>query len=174
MKKIILQTLAGTSAAILMAVIFTQFAVSGQIKTGRESQSALIDGSDGAKIVGVWETRVKVRNCQTGAEFKNFRALLSYAAGGTMQETNSGYAPNLGTHGHGAWKYLGGNRYSNKFKFFLFKADGSYDGWQKVSQQIDLSADGKQFNAAASIEIFDADDKPTQTVCATATAVRFE
>lgn len=174
MKRIILQTFGATMAAILLVVVFVQFEVSGQIRAGKVRQTELIGGSDDGKIVGVWDARITLRNCQTGASIKNFRALLAYAAGETMEETNSGTAPSLTTHGHGAWKHLGGNRYSNKFKFFLFKADGSYNGWQKVSQQIDLSADGKQFKAVASVEIFDVDDKLAQKGCAAAAAVRFK
>ena len=122
----------------------------------------------------MWDAQVTVRNCQTGAAVRSFRSLLTFAAGGTMQETTAGTAPNLRSPGHGVWRHLGENRFSDAFKFFRFKPDGGYDGWQKISRQIDLSANGNQFAATASIEIYDADDNLAQTGCATAAAVRFE
>lgn len=170
MKITFLKVMARTGSAFLLIIVFAQVWVFAQNTTGKQIQI----GNDAGKIVGVWNAHVTVRNCQTGAAIQNFRSLLTFAAGGTMQETTAGTAPNLRTPGHGIWRHLGENRFSNAFKFFRFNHDGTYAGWQKISQQIDLSADGKQFTATASIEIYDADDKLAQTGCATATATRFE
>jgi len=170
MKRTFLKIMAGTGLAFLLIAVFAQVWASAQNTTEKQIQPENGVG----KIVGVWNAQVTVRNCQTGAAMQSFRSLLTFAAGGTMQETTAGTAPNLRTPGHGVWRHRGDNRFSNAFKFFRFNADGTYAGWQKISQQIDLSADGKQFSATASIEIYDANDKLAQTGCATAAATRFE
>ena len=174
MKTTFLKIIAGTGLAFTLIVVFAQFWAAAQNTTGKQSPTGNTAGNNAGKIVGVWDAQVMVRNCQTGAAMQSCRSLLNFAAGGTMQETTAGTAPNLRSPGHGVWRHLDENRFSNAFKFFHFKADGNYDGWQKTSQQIDLSADGKQFTATASIEIYDANDQLAKTGCATAAAVRFE
>lgn len=170
MKKIFLKVTAATGLAFLLTAVFAQVWASAQNASGEKIKTE----NSAAKIVGVWDARITIRHCQTGAALQSFRSLLTFAAGGTMQETTAGSAPNLRSNGYGVWRQTGENSFSNSFKFFRFKADGSYDGWQKVRQQIGMSASGNEFSATSSIEIFDTDDKLIQTGCATATATRFE
>lgn len=174
MKRTFLKIIAGTGLTFTLIVVFAQFWTAAQNTPGKQSPTENTAGNNAGKIVGVWDAQVTVRNCGTGAAIQSFRSLLTFAAGGTMQETTAGTAPHLRSPGHGVWRHLGETRFSNAFKFFRFNADSTYDGWQKISQQIDLSANGNQFTATASIEIYDADDQLAQTGCATAAAVRFE
>jgi hypothetical protein len=118
-------------------------------------------------MIGTWDIRVTLRNCETGASIKTLRALNTFASGGTLIETGARATPNLSGLGHGTWRHIGGQSYSAVLRFFRFSEDGTIAEMQKITRHIELSDDGKEFVATACAEIFDADDGLIRTCCAT-------
>jgi hypothetical protein len=127
-----------------------------------------------AEMVGTWDIRVTLRNCETGASIKTLRAMNTFACGGTLIETGAQATPNLSNFGHGAWRHIGGQSYRAVLLFFRFNQDGTIAEMQKITRHIELSDDGKEFTSTASLEDFDADDSLIRTNCATETARRLE
>jgi hypothetical protein len=125
-------------------------------------------------VIGTWGIRVTLRNCQTGDPIKTFRALNTFSCGGTLIETGARAAPNLCNLGQGTWRHIGGQNYCAVLRFFGFDRNGTFAETQKVTRHIELSDDGKEFTATASVEVFDADDCLIRTTCATETARRLE
>ncbi len=129
----------------------------------------------GQKIEGLWDSRVTIQDCQSGAVLKAFRAQELFIRGGSLIDTNA--APNAPTTrgpGFGRWEYLGGQRYTATFRFFRFNPDGTFAGVQKVTRAIELNADSNQYTGAVIFESFDANDQLIQTGCGTETSTRLE
>jgi hypothetical protein len=80
----------------------------------------------------------------------------------------------LRSAGQGTWRHIYGRDYTAVLRFFRFHPDGTFAETEKVTQRIELSADGNEFTATASIEVFDPDDSLIQINCATETAKRLE
>lgn len=123
---------------------------------------------------GTWDLRVTLRDCQTGSPLKTIRALSTFGRSGTLIETYAIEAPSQRSVAQGTWQHSGGRDYTAVLRFFRFHPDGTFAETQKVTQRIELSADGNEFTAIASIEVFDSDDSLIQINCATETARRLE
>jgi hypothetical protein len=123
------------------------------------------------RILGVWDSRVTIRNCQTGASITSFRAMETFLSGGGLIDTNAA-PPSTRGPGFGKWQYLGGSQYSATFRFFLYNADGSFAGVRRVSRTIDVNGDN--LTSTVSIQVFDTNDVLTSTACATEIATRVE
>jgi len=123
------------------------------------------------RIEGVWDVRVTIRQCDTGAFIRNVRAMNMFIHGGTLTET----APNLLRGSSlGTWGPVGAHDYTAVFRFFRFNPDGSFAGTTKVTRNIELSRDANEFTATGSFENFDANDNLISSGCATETASRLE
>jgi hypothetical protein len=127
---------------------------------------------EGEQMEGTWDMRVTPRDCQTGRSLGTFRALSTFSCGGTMIEVDAGEPPGRRSTGQGSWRHLGERCYETVLRFFVFHPDGTHAETQKVTRLIELSADGDEFSATASVEVFDADDSIVRTLCATTTARR--
>jgi len=160
-------TIAGTFLALIMIFGAAQVNVSGQ-----ENDS---DQKASKSIVGVWETVVTVRNCETGGPLApEFQGLSTYNSGGTYTETASGN-PILRSPAHGIWERENGWRnYSLKFVFLRFNASGAFIGKQRVFQTIELSEDGDQLTSSGRFEVLDPNGNVVGSGCSTVTATRFE
>jgi hypothetical protein len=76
--------------------------------------------SQSRKLEGTWRVQVTIRDCQSGAAVRTFPALLTFARGGTLTETTTGFPPALRTPGHGFWRHTGGQTYIAVSEAFLF------------------------------------------------------
>jgi hypothetical protein len=123
---------------------------------------------------GTWDLRVTLRDCQTGGPLKTFCALSTFGHSGTLIETYASEIPSHRSVGQGTWRHIGGRDYAAVLRFFRFHPDGTFAETEKVTQRIQLSADGNEFTATASIEVYDPDDTLIKTDCATETAKRLE
>ena len=161
-------TIAGTFLASLIVFGFAQIYVSGQENTS--------DKKTAKSIVGVWETAVTVRNCETGAPLApEFQGLSTYNSGGTYTESSGGGNPVLRSPGHGIWERENGWRnYSLKFVFLRFNSSGVLIGKQKVFQTLELSENGDQLTSSGRFEVLDLNGNVIGSGCSTAAATRFE
>ena len=87
---------------------------------------------------------------------------------------NAASNPARATTGHGIWEHAGGRRFTNTIVSFLFNADGSFAGTQKVTRNIELDpVDPDLFTSTNSVEITDPAGNVT-TRCSSETGHRLE
>lgn len=130
--------------------------------------------SHGGKLEGTWRMQVTIRDCGSGAALRTFPAFLTFAQGGTLTETTTGFPPALRTPGHGVWEHLGGQTYRAVSEAFLFNPAGAWTGRQRLTQIIEVSNDGEEMNSNATNEIFDTNGNLIANGCATAVGTYFE
>lgn len=102
-------------------------------------------------IEGVWDSRVTIRNCQTGAALTTFRAMETFVRGGSLVDTNAAPTSTRGP-GFGRWQHEQGSQFSATFRFFLYNPDGSFAGVRRVSRTIFV--DGDNLTSVVNIEVF--------------------
>ncbi len=164
MKNTFLKTIGGAALAILMLIGCAQIFVSGQSESIREPG-----------IVGVFQTTVTQRNCQTGSPTGTFVGLLTFNQGGTLAETSSALSPALRTPGHGVWSFEpNSQQYSLAFMFYRFNPDGTFAGRTVVRQTLTLAPRGNELTSSNTVEAYGANGNLLGTSCATAVGTRFE
>jgi hypothetical protein len=96
--------------------------------TAQKSDGAGKSESQARKLEGTWRVQVTIRDCQSGAALRTFPALLTFARGGTLTETTTGFPPALRTPGHGFWRHTGDQTYTAEpplrglHQVFIFQA----------------------------------------------------
>ncbi len=140
----------------------------------QDTQSQEKSESKGKKLEGTWRVQVTIRDCTSGAALRTFPAFLTFAQGGTLTETTTGFPPALRTPGHGIWEHLGGRSFRAVSEAFLFSPAGGWIGRQRLTQIIEIGNHGEELNSNATNEIFDVNGNLTVTGCATATGSYFE
>jgi len=124
--------------------------------------------SQAGKLEGTWRVQVTIRDCQSGAALRTFPAMLTFAQGGTLTETTTGFPPALRSPGHGVWEKIGGHNYRAVSEAFLFNPANSWTGTQRLSQIIEIGSEPDGFKSTATNEIFDINGNLIVTGCATA------
>lgn len=164
--------------AIATAATFT-IPLSGHTREER----AVVQSPDAHPLVGVWLTRIRPRNCQTGEilpvppSFARSFGLFTVHRGGTASEygIGPGQTPATRSPGHGVWqREHGWNQYSYAFTFTRYDATGLFVGSTRVRSVLVLDAGADAFTANSAVEVFDADGNVTQTACTTVAGTRFE
>ncbi len=140
----------------------------------QQSESPGKSESQARNLEGTWRVEVSIRDCQSGAALRTFPALLTFAQGGTLTETTTGFPPALRTPGHGFWRHTGDHTYSAVSEAFLFNPAGVWTGTQRLTQAIEIGADPDELTSTATNEIFDTNGNLLVTGCATAVARRFK
>lgn len=163
MKKQLLKAIGGASLAILMLTVFAQVWVSAQGRSGNERG-----------LVGAWNVQVTIRDCQSGAEFFSFPAMITYNQGGTMKQSDLGDPSLIRLPGHGAWERLNGQRYSATFQFLTFNLDRSFAGRNVVRSAITLAPGGNAYHSTETGEMLNPSGVVINRGCATSTATRIE
>ena len=178
MKRISLRTISGLALAVILVLAAVQIPASAQeardtLDKQRQEDSLEISASakKEERILGVWDSRVTIRNCQSGSPLATFRAMDTFVQGGSLVDTNAA-PPSTRGPGFGRWQYVGGGQYTATFRFFLYNPDGTFAGVRRVTQTIDL--EGDDLNSIVTIEVFDPNDTLISTACAIATAKRVE
>ena len=176
MKNKFMQMIVGTFLGILLLVSVTQILVFGQ-----EDE---IQGQQAQGIVGVWQTVVTPRNCQTGAQIAPaFQGLLTFNEGGTLAEFAAGSSPSLRSPGHGVWETGNGLRpalasnafnFTAAFNFIRFNPDGTFAGRNTVRQTVTFGPSGNEFTTTGTVEVFAPNGNLIAIGCSTSTATRFE
>lgn len=160
MRKIFVNAIGGMALALLLSAMFAPTWVSGE--------------SGGGRLEGTWNVQVTLRNCQTGAEIRNFASLTTFMFGGTTLDSTSGIPQALKTPGHGVWSHVSGNTYRFSFKSFSFDPAGNFTGSTKITHEAELASNGTEYSSAGTAEVYDPNGNLTFTGCSTTTATRFE
>lgn len=124
------------------------------------------------RLEGTWRVQVTIRDCQSEAALRTFPAFLTFAQGGTLTETTTGFPPAQRTPGHGVWSHMDGHTYSAVSEAFLFSPAGVWTGNQRLTQVIEIG-DADVLSSTATNEIFDTNGNLILTGCATAVGNRF-
>src|ERR1700743_993462 len=78
----------------------------------KAAPSMVMPETKAKKLEGTWRVQVTIHDCQSGATLKTFPAFLTFAQGGTLVETTTGFSPAMRTPGHGFWDYTGGRTFT--------------------------------------------------------------
>ena len=133
-------------------------------------------------LEGVWYMRITVRDCATRAALAPpVRSLVTFAAGGTLQESvgGGGFAPGQRSDGHGTWTHKGGHTYDQRFVATINfttapgPGPGFEAGWIKVHHTVEV-IDADHIESAGSNTFYRVDGEVYRTGCSTATGTRFE
>ena len=130
------------------------------------------------RVEGVWDVKVTLTNCQTGAPLPfpgaQFDAMSLFAANGTFHDTNATNAA-LRSEAFGVWERTGLRRYRFAFRFFGFDASGLPIGSTIVRHDVVLSRDGRSYASQGSAEFYDVSGiRMLPDGCSISTATRFE
>jgi hypothetical protein len=157
---------------LILAVTISSMPALGAAVQKLESQGN--PGPQARKLEGTWRVQVTIRDCQSGAELRTFPALLTFAQGGTLTETTTGFPPAQRTPGHGFWQHTGGHGYGAVSEAFLFSPAGIWTGRQRLTQAIEIGDNPNELTSTATNEIFDTNGNLILAGCATAVASRLE
>jgi hypothetical protein len=130
--------------------------------------------SNGPKLEGTWRVHVTIRDCNSGAALRMFPAFLTFAQGGTLTETTTGFAPALRSPGHGFWRHTNYHSYLAVSEAFLFSPTGVWTGTQRLTQSIEIGDSPDQLDSTATNEIYDPNGQLITSGCATAVATRMD
>ena len=143
-----------------------------------QSAMAQDPGSAASPLVGTWQVKVTLLNCQTGGPLgpPPFSSLLTFARGGTLSEdtTNTSFATGQRSPGQGVWETTSHDVfYVRSVAFINFSTPGFQAGQQIIEQTITYENQSDQWSAVAAIKFTDTTGAVYRQGCATATATRF-
>jgi hypothetical protein len=124
------------------------------------------------RIEGTWFTQVSIRDCQTGAELRTFPALNTFAEGGTLSDTTTGFGQAQRSPGLGFWEKTGRDSFRAVSVAFIFNPAGVWTGTQRLTHTLRIGPDQLTFNT--SNRIVDLNGVPLVSGCASAVARRLE
>jgi hypothetical protein len=160
------------STAMLLALM------SAATNIARAEQS----GADARTVQGVWYVQVTIRDCATRAALAPpVNSLVTFAAGGTLQESVSGggFAPGQRSDGHGTWTHKGGQTYDQRFVSMINftttpgPGPGFEAGWMKVNHTVQV-VDADHIESVGTNSFYRLNGEVYRTGCSTATGKRFE
>ncbi len=131
-------------------------------------------------LEGTWRVRVQVIDCQTGEPLGDpFRALETFARGGTMTETSGTIVfPNVRSPGHGVWSADanrdGSERSYRAASTAFITRDGVLVLTQTITQNIQIGDNPDEFVSNVSAEFFNPDGELVSAGCGTAAGERFQ
>lgn len=179
MKSQPLKVFGGTFAVILMivsAASITNFAQDTQRddmdRVKIEDAQARPSGI--GRLVGVWDTQVSLRVCQTGAVIRTFPSIGTFHADGTMMDSTSGIPQAAKTPGHGVWTATDAVNFIFRFKSFSFDAAGNATGYTVITHYGRLRYGLDQYSSSGNAQVFDMNGNLLFTGCSTTTATRFQ
>ena len=146
----------------------------GGVAQGREQ------AAEAQPLEGTWRVRVQVIDCQTGEPLGDpFRALETFARGGTMTETSGTIVfPNVRSPGHGVWstdpKRDGSERSYRAASTAFITRDGVLVLTQTIRQSIQVGDNPDEFVSNVSAEFFNPDGELVAAGCGTAAGERFQ
>lgn len=163
----------------MAAVTITASIVSGHNGPGNQSGPSPVAGEP--TLVGVWQTQVRPRNCETGEPLPvpvlQGHGLFTFHEGGTASEygIGPGQSPSLRSPGHGVWRRVHGwQEYEYAFEFTRHDASGAFVGSSRVTSDLVLDASGDAWTSKSQVRVFDATGNLILAPCVTATGTRFE
>lgn len=168
-----------SALTVMAAVTITVAIVSGHNGPSNRFGPPFVAGKP--TLVGVWQTQVRPRNCQTGEELPapvlRGHGLFTFHQGGTASEygIGPGQTPALRSPGHGVWRRAHGwQEYEYAFEFTRHDASGAFVGSSKVTSALVLDAGGDAWTSQSQVEVFDATGNLILAPCVSATGTRFQ
>ena len=167
----------GSGARRLAAAL----AVGSMLVLGAGSRVAADSDRSDNDLEGTWRVEVTTQDCATGTALSAFKAVLTFAKGGTMSGTtsNPAFRPGQRTSDHGVWRPTGHDTYravSEAFVLFDSPAappvPGFTRGVHRLNQVIKVEDD--VFASNASVRFFNANGDLLVTGCATAVGRRMK
>ena len=134
----------------------------GAMALGLLAAQGILPAEDNHGVEGVWDVKVTVTNCQTGALIRTVESLQMFSHDGTVNETANTF---LRGSSVGVWSHAGADKYQVKCWFFRYKPDGTFASRAQALDNIILSDDGKTFSASGNIQDFDASGALLSTGC---------
>jgi hypothetical protein len=135
-------------------------------------------------IEGVWNAKVSITPCPTGAPIRTFNAIGMFARGGTFHDVSDSTAVGPGmqrTAGFGSWERGKWREYKFVFKYFRYDGAGMPIGFSVVRHDVALAKDGTTYVSEGTAEHFNADGTPVApggplppTGCSNSTATRLK
>jgi hypothetical protein len=162
MKKTLVKSSFATALALLVVV--------GVLATSASAQSA---HARQERIVGVWDVKVNVLNCNNGVQLSTFPGLHKYELGGTGQVVPATNPMALSPH-VSVWKYIDDNDYTMTFKMFRFDAFGNNIGWVVVKNKVSINDDATEYTGSGRAEFFDVNGNMVAASCPTFAGKRLE
>lgn len=167
--------------AMAFALAFTGNSTA--VLAGEENGLAFGRSQAPAPLEGTWVVTIQPIVCATGqdvAGVPSVTAFLTFAAGGTMTETNSNVAfePGQRGPGHGYWQRTGRTSYQFAFQAFI-QFDSQLSpfrykrGYQRLDQTLELHT-GDEFTSSGTVRFFagTSTTNPSPSGCARSTGVR--
>lgn len=155
-------------ATLTLIVAAQGIAAARQNDVSNEIRSA----GDRRTLEGTWRVEITLRNCVTGQPVQNpFPALASFARGGTVTTADGGLSPAVRGTGLGVWWRAPHGAFAAVTEAFLFNG-GIRTGVQRITQEIEVAADGHEFNASVTSEIQDVNGNVVAAGCATSIGLR--
>ena len=125
------------------------------------------------RIVGVWNVRVAISDCDTGAPLLSFWGLHKFELGGTAQIIPGSKSAEVSEH-VGVWRYVRDNEYRLDFKEFRFDAAGNTIGWVIVKNKVFISDDTTEYRGYGEAVFFNSNEDPLGKVgCPAFVGMRF-
>lgn len=159
MRRDLLNKLRGTMMIGVLALI-TAGACAGQ------------DNRGGGRLVGTWDTKVRLKNCMTGNVENQFDSIGSFNQGGTTIGSTSGMPQSVRTPEHGIWRHVTGNTYAFKFKTFNFNPMGVAVGYAVVEHTVELDSSGDTYYSSGTAKFFTLNGTQTGSGCSEADGTR--
>jgi hypothetical protein len=132
----------------------------------------------GRKLHGTWDVTLMFPactppcSCPGGVPNIPIPALHTYSSDGSILEAGGGLL--FRGPGLGSWEYAGNRQFDSRFKFFVFKPDGTRAGSEVVTNHITLTGPDS-FQANATFDFFDPVGHVVAQGCPiNETATRFE
>lgn len=138
--------------------------------------------SEARTLQGVWHVQVTIRDCNSGVALAPpVNSLVTFAAGGTLQESVSGggFAPGQRSDGHGTWTHKGGHTYDQRFVTMINfttapgPGPGFEAGWMKIHHTVEV-VDANHIESSGRNTFYRLDGTVYRTGCSTASGRRFE
>lgn len=99
----------------------------------------------GGRLVGTWDTVVRIKDCTTGNVLNTFASIGSFNQGGTSIGSTSGLPQAGRTPEHGIWRHVSGNTYAFKFKTFTFNPMGVAVSYAVIEHTLELDNSGDTY-----------------------------
>ena len=155
-----------------LSVVAMMLSVMGQSAIAQDQDSA------GSPLIGTWQVKVTLLNCQTGDPLgpPPFSSLLTFARGGTLSEdtTNPSFAIGQRSPGQGVWQKTSHHVFLVRIVAFLnFSTPGFEAGQQIIEQTTTYEDQSDQLSGVSAVKYTDTNGAVYRQGCARVTATRF-
>lgn len=150
----------------IMAPLLAACALGTLVAAERAPREAL-----GGKLEGTWSMQITLNDC-SGHVIRSFPTLVTFSAGGTLNEASGGTSPALQTGGKGVWSHTTDHTYAFRFKDFTFNTSNVFTGWVIITGE--TTVDGNANAGPGTVEIYNASGVLVASLCADAVGTRFE